>query len=50
MAPIRAKRAEYEADIAAVYQMLKEGSAKANEVANQTLAEVRAAIGVNYFD
>lgn len=50
LAPIRAKRAEYEADIAAVYQMLKEGSAKANEVANQTLAEVRAAIGVNYFD
>ena len=50
LAPIRAKRAEYQADIAAVYQMLKEGSAKANEVANQTLAEVRAAIGVNYFD
>lgn len=50
LAPIRVKRAEYEADIAAVYQMLKEGSAKANEVANQTLAEVRAAIGVNYFD
>ena len=50
LAPIRAKRAEYEADIAAVYQLLKEGSAKANEVANQTLAEVRAAIGVNYFD
>lgn len=50
LAPIRAKRAEYEADVAAVYKMLKEGSAKANEVANQTLAEVRAAIGVNYFD
>lgn len=30
--------------------MLKDGSDKANEVANQTLEEVRAAIGVNYFD
>ena len=30
--------------------MLKEGSEKANEVANKTLEEVRRAIGVNYFD
>ena len=30
--------------------MLKEGSQKADQVAQQTLAEVRAAIGVNYFD
>ena len=34
----------------AVYDILKQGSARANEVANQTLAEVRRAIGVNYFD
>ncbi|MCP0887264.1 tryptophan--tRNA ligase [Ligilactobacillus sp. WILCCON 0076] len=50
LAPIRKKRAEFESDIPGVYRMLKEGSARANEVANQTLAEVRAAIGVNYFD
>ena len=49
LAPIRAKRQEYTNDLASVYQMLKEGSQKANEVANQTLTEVRAAIGVNYF-
>ena len=30
--------------------MLLEGSKKANEVANQTLQEVREAIGLNYFD
>ena len=34
----------------AVYEMLLEGSKKANEVANQTLQEVREAIGLNYFD
>ena len=48
--PIRSRRKEFEKDIPAVYQMLKDGSDKANEVANQTLEEVRAAIGVNYFD
>ena len=50
LGPIRKRRAEFEKDIPAVYQMLKDGSDKANEVANQTLEEVRAAIGVNYFD
>ncbi|AKP67102.1 tryptophan--tRNA ligase [Companilactobacillus ginsenosidimutans] len=50
LAPIRARRAEYEKDIPAVYKMLEEGSAKANIVANQTLKEARAAIGTNYFD
>lgn len=48
--PIRVKRAEYEADIASVYDILRVGSERANEVANQTLAEVRAAIGFNYFN
>lgn len=50
LGPIRERRAEFEKDIPAVYEMLKDGSDKANEVANQTLEEVRAAIGVNYFD
>ncbi|WP_270350242.1 tryptophan--tRNA ligase [Ligilactobacillus salivarius] len=50
LGPIRARRKEFAKDIPAVYAMLKEGSEKANEVANKTLEEVRRAIGVNYFD
>lgn len=50
LAPIRNRRAEYAQDIPAVYDILKKGSEKANEVAAQTLKEVRAAIGVNYFE
>ncbi|MFD1472669.1 tryptophan--tRNA ligase [Companilactobacillus mishanensis] len=47
--PIRKRRAVYEEDIPGVYAMLKKGSDDANEIANQTLDEVRDAIGVNYF-
>lgn len=47
--PIRQRRAEYEKDIPGVYDILKKGSDNANEVANQTLSEVRSAIGVDYF-
>lgn len=47
--PIRERRSQYEQDIDYVYQILKEGSEKANIVANQTLKEVRDAIGINYF-
>lgn len=50
LGPIRARREEFAKDIPVVYAMLKEGSEKANEVANKTLEEVRRAIGVNYFD
>ena len=49
LAPIRERRAKYEQNISAVYEMLIEGSKKANEVADQTLQEVRDAIGLNYF-
>ncbi|KRM62806.1 tryptophanyl-tRNA synthetase II [Paucilactobacillus vaccinostercus DSM 20634] len=49
LAPIRDRRAQYEQDLDYVYQILKEGSEKANVVANQTLKEVRDAIGINYF-
>lgn len=48
--PIRERREKYETDIDAVYQILKDGSDKANAVAEQTLKEVRDAIGINYFD
>lgn len=49
LTPIRTRRAEFAQDMGAVAQILKDGSARANVVANQTLAEVRDAIGLNYF-
>ncbi|AEB73858.1 tryptophan--tRNA ligase [Lentilactobacillus buchneri] len=48
--PIRERRQRYAEDEQGVYQILKKGSEHANEVANQTLKEVRDAIGINYFD
>lgn len=50
LAPIRARRAEFERDIPAVYGILKEGSDAAREVAAQTLSEVKRAMRINYFD
>ncbi len=50
LAPIRERRAQWEKDIPAVYEILKKGSEKAEAVAAQTLAEVRAAMKINYFD
>jgi len=47
--PIRNRRMEFEMDIDAVYSMLKDGSDKARAVASNTLKEVRAAIGIEYF-
>ena len=49
LAPIRERREKFAQDTDAVYEMLLEGSRKANEVANETLQEVRDAIGLNYF-
>lgn len=49
LAPIRERREQFEKDPQAVYDILKAGSDKANKVANQTLDEVRDAIGINYF-
>ncbi|WP_125579427.1 tryptophan--tRNA ligase [Lacticaseibacillus suibinensis] len=49
LAPIRARREEYAKDMDAVADMLIAGTKHANEVANQTLTEVRDAIGFNYF-
>lgn len=48
--PVRKRRAEYEKDIYAVYEILKEGSQKAREIAAQTLSEVKSAMKINYFD
>lgn len=50
LSPIRERRKEFQKDIPYVYQILKEGSEKAREVAAKTLAEVRAAMKIDYFD
>ena len=50
LAPIRARRKEWEKDIPAVFDILKSGSDKARAVAAQTLKEVKDAMKINYFD
>lgn len=50
LAPIRARRAELEKDIPAIYEILKKGSVKAQQTAAVTLAEVKDAMRINYFD
>lgn len=50
LAPIRARRKEYEKDIAYVYEILKKGSQTAEAVAAQTLSDVKASMKINYFD
>lgn len=50
LAPIRARRKEFEKDIPAVYDILRRGSQAAREVAARTLDEVRASMKINYFD
>ncbi|MCT3443518.1 tryptophan--tRNA ligase [Limosilactobacillus fermentum] len=49
LAPIRQRRAEFAKDLPAVMDMLKSGSDRANQVAAQTLDEVKDAMGLNYF-
>ncbi len=48
--PIRNRRKEYEQDIPYVYEVLKKGTGKAQEVAAQTLADVKEAMKINYFE
>ncbi len=50
LAPIRARRAEFEKDIPAVYEILKKGNEVARECAAQTMAEVKRAMKINYFE
>ena len=49
LAPIRERREEFAKDPEFVMNMLKEGSQKAEHVAAATLAEVKSAMGINYF-
>ncbi|MDE5809870.1 MAG: tryptophan--tRNA ligase [Muribaculaceae bacterium] len=50
LAPIRQRRKEYENNIPAVYEILKRGSEEARRVAAETLADVRRAMKIDYFD
>lgn len=50
LAPIRERRKQFEKDIPAVYDILKEGTKKAQKVAAQTLHEVKEAMKMNYFE
>ena len=47
--PIQKRRAEFESDPKGVMDILYKGTEKANERASKTLAEVRSAMGINYF-
>ena len=48
--PIREKRKYYEEHMDEVEKILKEGTIKAKEKANNTLKEVKKAIGIDYFE
>ena len=48
--PIRNRRREFARDIPGVYDILKKGSERAQEVAAQTLASVKRAMKINYFE
>ena len=50
LAPIRARRKELEKDIPYVYEVLKKGSEVAQAAAAETLADVRRAMKINYFE
>ena len=48
--PIRAKRKELEQHIPEIYEILKKGSEEARKVAAETMAEVKRAMRINYFE
>ncbi len=50
LTPIREKRKYYEERIDEVYNILLEGTKKANVKANKTLSRVRKAMKINYFE
>lgn len=50
LSPIRSRRAKWEKDIPAVYEILQKGSINAREAASKTLSDVKASMKINYFD
>jgi tryptophanyl-tRNA synthetase len=49
LAPIRARRQEFEKQIPEIYKTLEEGSIKANKIVSETVEKVKDAMGINYF-
>ena len=49
LAPIRERRKQWEQDIPAVYEILRQGTEKARAEAAKTLERVREAMKINYF-
>ena len=50
LTPIRERRKEFEKDIPAIYEMLKNGCEVARTAAAETLSDVKKAMKINYFD
>ncbi len=50
LAPIRARRKEFEQDIPGVYEILRRGSQVAQAKAAETLSQVKSAMKINYFE
>lgn len=48
--PIRQKRKYYEERIDEVYEIIKQGTIKANQKANETLKRVRSSMKIDYFE
>lgn len=48
--PIRSRREALEKNIPAIYEILRKGSIEAEKAAAKTLAEVKEAMKINYFD
>lgn len=50
LSPIRERRKKYENNLDYVYEVLREGTKKAIEAANETVKEVKTAMKINYFN
>lgn len=50
LSPIRLKRQELQNQIPYIIKVLREGTEKANKAANETLLEIKKAMGIDYFD
>lgn len=50
LSPIRKRRKKYENNLDYVYEVLREGTKKAVEAANETVKEVKTAMKINYFN
>ena len=50
LSPIRERRKKYENNLDYVYEVLRDGTKKAVEAANETVKEVKTAMKINYFN